>query len=396
MRVYFMGKCEFCGQEVDLPFQCPFCNRNFCVEHRLPENHSCVNAPPRTPLGPWKAEIRKSELKELPSLQPKTPNVVKCPKCNSERTMITAVEEDFDVFECLNCGFTWKYPGEQEPTLKSKRNKKFAIIGAITVALILIVVVLLSSFAYLPVPRNESSLPIASFIPTKTIDIFVGEEIVFNASLSYDPDNSQGSGIITYTWDFGDGTPIETVSSYTVTHSYVLIKSYEVTLIIVDDDGQNATYTKSIEVEWEVPSISELANWLTLDRTNEMNYDYPDFVCFDFAKMLANHSRQENWKMAVVCISGYDTATNQSWEHAINAINMTEGLVYIEPQTDEVWWYNNYAEMVSGNVHEFWSYPYETVHVYIEDTLVLHLEDLEKYIWVPSPHHACIDLLNLN
>ena len=34
----FMGKCEFCGEEVELPFQCSFCNGYFCIEHRLPEN----------------------------------------------------------------------------------------------------------------------------------------------------------------------------------------------------------------------------------------------------------------------------------------------------------------------------------------------------------------------
>jgi Zn-dependent protease len=34
-------KCEKCGQETFLPFQCPHCGGQFCAEHRLPENHSC-------------------------------------------------------------------------------------------------------------------------------------------------------------------------------------------------------------------------------------------------------------------------------------------------------------------------------------------------------------------
>ncbi len=38
-----MTKCEFCGKEVDIPFNCNYCNRSFCADHRLPEAHSCTN-----------------------------------------------------------------------------------------------------------------------------------------------------------------------------------------------------------------------------------------------------------------------------------------------------------------------------------------------------------------
>jgi len=36
-------KCDACGQETLLPFQCPYCNGQFCEAHRLPENHNCPN-----------------------------------------------------------------------------------------------------------------------------------------------------------------------------------------------------------------------------------------------------------------------------------------------------------------------------------------------------------------
>lgn len=51
-----MSECDFCGKEVTLPFKCPFCTGRFCDEHRLPENHECLNAPRRSPLGHWKAK----------------------------------------------------------------------------------------------------------------------------------------------------------------------------------------------------------------------------------------------------------------------------------------------------------------------------------------------------
>jgi len=33
--------CKICGQEILMPFQCPYCGEQFCSQHRLPENHSC-------------------------------------------------------------------------------------------------------------------------------------------------------------------------------------------------------------------------------------------------------------------------------------------------------------------------------------------------------------------
>ena len=34
-------KCQVCGQDTFLPFQCPYCGSQFCTAHRLPENHAC-------------------------------------------------------------------------------------------------------------------------------------------------------------------------------------------------------------------------------------------------------------------------------------------------------------------------------------------------------------------
>ena len=40
-----MPKCEYCGKEVLFPFECNYCGKTFCAEHRLPENHQCANIP---------------------------------------------------------------------------------------------------------------------------------------------------------------------------------------------------------------------------------------------------------------------------------------------------------------------------------------------------------------
>lgn len=38
-----MTMCYFCNQEVELPYQCNYCNQIFCFQHRLPPNHDCSN-----------------------------------------------------------------------------------------------------------------------------------------------------------------------------------------------------------------------------------------------------------------------------------------------------------------------------------------------------------------
>ena len=34
-------RCQKCGEEIFLPFRCPYCGGYFCAEHHLPENHEC-------------------------------------------------------------------------------------------------------------------------------------------------------------------------------------------------------------------------------------------------------------------------------------------------------------------------------------------------------------------
>lgn len=43
-----MGLCYFCGEEVDFPHRCSYCNLSLCDKHRLPENHNCVKMPSRS------------------------------------------------------------------------------------------------------------------------------------------------------------------------------------------------------------------------------------------------------------------------------------------------------------------------------------------------------------
>ncbi|NIO63389.1 MAG: PKD domain-containing protein, partial [Gammaproteobacteria bacterium] len=74
--------------------------------------------------------------------------------------------------------------------------------------------------------------PVAVFTES-TETAYTDENIMFNATSSYDSDGA----IITYFWDFGDGT---NTTGITVQHSYAEDGNYTVTLTVTDDDGATA------------------------------------------------------------------------------------------------------------------------------------------------------------
>jgi PKD repeat protein len=95
----------------------------------------------------------------------------------------------------------------------------------------------------LPKPKNDIYFrtyilpyPVANFT-------YSGEEphVLFNGSSSYDINGE----IVSYEWDFGDGTNGTGEITY---HKYCNIGTYDVKLIVTDDDGLKGNITKSVDV----------------------------------------------------------------------------------------------------------------------------------------------------
>lgn len=127
-----------------------------------------------------------------------------------------------------------------------------------------------------------------------------------------------------------------------------------------------------------IPTEDAVRQWLVSDVTNELLYQPKIFVCIDYAIMLATHAETMNWSMGIVLIYGKDT--QQQWfNHSINSIYTTNGLVYIEPQTDELWHLPSYRQMQVGKTYTFFAYPYETSTVRIVEIDTIHLDDLDQY-----------------
>ena len=74
--------------------------------------------------------------------------------------------------------------------------------------------------------------PTASFSVSR-LNVLVGGSIEFNATNTTDPNHA--SEELTYSWNFGDGSP--TATGLAVSHQYATVGMYQVTLVVTDPDG---------------------------------------------------------------------------------------------------------------------------------------------------------------
>jgi PKD repeat protein len=88
---------------------------------------------------------------------------------------------------------------------------------------------------------NVGRNPIARFTTSDVVG-FATYPFVFDATLSSDPEN----GIVSYKWDFGDGSPA--ASGQQVTRVFEAEGTYTVTLAVTDNEGLTAFSSRQIEI----------------------------------------------------------------------------------------------------------------------------------------------------
>ena len=108
--------------------------------------------------------------------------------------------------------------------------------------------------------------PVAHFTYYPTTPL-TGETVTFNASLSR-PD---GGTIITYGWNFRDGTPNAT--GMITTHAYTDNGTYTVTLTITDDEGLTGTNSQNITVLDRPPIASFTESATSVPTGTAIHFD---------------------------------------------------------------------------------------------------------------------------
>lgn len=93
-----------------------------------------------------------------------------------------------------------------------------------------------------PVATGTPGGPIASFTASPT-NPARNQLVTFNGSASSSP-----SGIVSYTWDFGDAGSTVTTTSPITTHTYTAAGTFVVRLTVTDGAGRTATVTVQVPV----------------------------------------------------------------------------------------------------------------------------------------------------
>jgi PKD repeat protein len=91
--------------------------------------------------------------------------------------------------------------------------------------------------------------PTAVFV-TSPANPFPAQDVFFNASASR---AAPGRTIVSYQWDFGDGT---SGSGVQTSHRYANATTYAVTLLVTDDAGRTATVTQSVTIGNDNPTAA--------------------------------------------------------------------------------------------------------------------------------------------
>ena len=119
-----MSKCDHCGKQCGLPYNCSYCGGSYCSDHRFPPNHNCIKEAKWRNDERWRNQIDGSgssntEKSSPPSNPRKSDTPLKyCVFCGGATSKI---------FYCPHCGHEYcsvhKLPNDHN-CISTKRNEQ--------------------------------------------------------------------------------------------------------------------------------------------------------------------------------------------------------------------------------------------------------------------------------
>lgn len=139
--------------------------------------------------------------------------------------------------------FFWNF-GDGSTGTGQTASHAFATGGTYTVVLTVTNDRGLTNTSSREVAVSSAALPTASFVVTP-LPARAGVVVNFNADASR---AAAGRRLVQYSWNFGDGTPGQT-GGFLTQHTFATVGTYSVVLSVMDDLGQKATATVTVDVQ---------------------------------------------------------------------------------------------------------------------------------------------------
>ncbi|HEY3187191.1 MAG TPA: PKD domain-containing protein [Solirubrobacteraceae bacterium] len=94
--------------------------------------------------------------------------------------------------------------------------------------------------------------PVAQLAVPAPNPAFVGDTVSFDATGSSDAEGP----VVSYNWDFGDGSPVQTTAVETTSHAYATAGTFTAKVTAVDDHGNTGDKTQQVTVFSHSPTAS--------------------------------------------------------------------------------------------------------------------------------------------
>lgn len=299
-----MPKCEYCGKEVLLPFECLYCGKTFCTEHRLPENHQCTNLPEK----PFWYQKQKATEKEAKKKR---------------------LKEEGELHFTKEASTSREELKREAPKQKIHGANKKLILAFCTSLIITSVIVAYTSYNLGYSVRHDVAYDMGYNLGHSegyNEGYFDGNESGYQVGYGLGCSSGNSSG---YEIGYNKGYHLGNQTGY---NSGYFLGFYD-----GNETGFGDGYNQGVEdgagrgYTIRDPTYEEVTQFITSDQTDKNEYNKENYTCANFAADIKNNAFTIGYRCGYVGIEFPDSA------HAIVCFDTIDhGLIFIEPQDDEI------------------------------------------------------------
>jgi len=349
-----MSLCEYCNNESKLLFICTQCGKRLCKEHRSPENHSCG------------VKIKEDDVEEI--IESKIIDKVDEKKIHVEETaisqeiipsrVITELEEDsqynLKIENQLNNSEIINNESKYIPIVANSEDPESIKKNSIS-----------NLFRQL----SEHKLPLTIIIITS---LMTG---AFAGVLVSPPEDSNLEQRYDALYEYyqelqSRNQDINQELENTINQIGILENQLSETLQILSYLQEDWDKVFSDQIQYKEPTLSQLRTWLSTDQTDKQITNQENTPLHQ-ALQLTLKAKSHDWKLGVIIV--YGNFQNDKNNHTFNIIHIEnefieEAYVYLDPETDTIWWNQNYEKIIQDQVYTLGNYT--SVNITRIDTIL--------------------------